>query len=499
MINKKSYIISIDQGSTSTKVLLVDNEGEILSESNTKFDVFYPNQVFVEFEPVSLWKSVEQGLINVIKESNVGIENIKGLGVTNQRESIIMWNRNTGKPYLNGISWQCKRSVKLCDQLIAEGHNDFVREKTGLPIDSYYSASKIAWVFKNHNILSQNNNNDLCVGNVDSWIIWNLTKGKSFKTDVSNASRTLLMDVKTGKWDEALLKLWDIPANILPEIKMSSGFFGETSKEYFSSPIPITGCIGDAQSALFGQCAFEKYQASNTYGTASNLDINIGNKFFLSKNKIQTTVAWGLDGKLTYALEGGVHTSGSVISWLKENLCIIQNEKEADDIFLTTKNTDGVYFVPALVGTSMPNWDPFARGLIIGLSFKTGKKEVVRAALESIVFQVDDVTKAAEADLGSSLNDIRVCGGVSKSNAILQFQSDISNVKIIRSASIHSTAMGAAFLAGLGSGVWNSFDDLLKVFKIDRQFVPEMDEKERNVFKAMWKKALLRSLLWVEE
>lgn len=496
--NKKSYIISIDQGSTSTKVLLINELGDVIVESNTKFDVFYPNEVFVEFDPISLWDSVKQGLQNVIKESNVDVELIKGIGVTNQRESIIIWNPNNGKPYLNGISWQCKRSANICNQMIKEGYNDFVRMRTGLPIDSYYSASKIAWVFQNYDLKDSFESGNLLVGNVDSWLIWNLTKGKSFKTDVSNASRTLLMDIKSGNWDEELLKIWDIPINILPEIQMSSSFFGELSKEYISFPIPIVGCIGDAQSALFGQCAFEKFQAVNTYGTASNLDINIGDRFFLSEHKIQTTVAWGIEGKLTYALEGGVHTSGSIITWLKENLCLINDEKEADEIFLNTKETKGVYFVPALVGTSMPNWDPFARGLIIGLSFKTGKNEVVRAALESIVFQVDDVIEAAEADLERKLDDIRVSGGVSKSDVILQFQSDISNIAVIRSSIIHSTAIGAAFLAGLGSGVWDNFDDLLQIFKIEKQFTPKMEAGKRNLFKKMWKKALQRSLSWVE-
>jgi len=497
--DKNKYIVSIDQGSTSTKVLLIDELGNVLSESNTKFDVFYPNEVFVEFDPISLWNSVKQGLQNVVREAGVDVELISGIGVTNQRESVIIWNPNNGKPYLNGISWQCKRSAHICNRMVEKGYGDFVRARTGLPIDSYYSASKIAWVFENYNLKDKCESGDLLVGNVDSWLIWNLTKGKSFKTDVSNASRTLLMNIKNGSWDEELLKIWDIPVNILPEIRMSSSFFGEISEDYLSFPIPIIGCIGDAQSALFGQCAFEKFQAANTYGTASNLDINIGDEFFLSKNKIQTTIAWGIDGKLTYALEGGVHTSGSIITWLKENLCLIKNEKEADEIFLKTKETNGVYFVPALVGTSMPNWDPFARGLIIGLSFKSGKKEVVRAALESIVFQVNDVIEAAEADLESKLDDIRVSGGVSKSDVILQFQSDISDVRVIRSSIIHSTAIGAAFLAGLGSGVWDNFDDLLQIFKVEKQFTPKMEIGKRSRLKKMWNKALQRSLSWVED
>ena len=372
-----------------------------------------------------------------------------------------------------GISWQCKRSTELCKIVKDKGYTDLIRGKTGLFLDSYYSASKIKWIFENNPGLSEKIK-DLKFGNVDSWIIWNLTKGKHHFTDVSNASRTLLLDIKSGKWDSELLELWDIPESILPEIKMSSDDFGYLDSSITGYSIPINGCIGDAQSALFGLGAFEKLSAVNTYGTASNMDINIGEDFLLSKNKIQTTIAWALNNKITYAFEGGVFTSGAVINWLKDKMFLIKNEKEADEISERIKDTKDVYFVPAFVGFSAPYWDPYARGTIVGLSNNNGKEEVVRAALESIAFQVNDIMIAAEKDIGEKIKVLKVCGGVSKSDFILQFQSDISRMDVVRSSVTHAAALGAAFMAGLRCHFWDDENEILKLLKSAQVFHPEM-------------------------
>ncbi len=492
----EEFIMAIDQGSTTTKVVLVNRNAEIVEESDTYFSINYPDSGWVEFDAVSVFDSVLEGIKNIIGKSGINPRQIKSIGITNQRESAVIWDKNTGLPVGPGISWQCKRSTKLCEIVRDKGHTNLIREKTGLFLDSYYSASKIKWIFENNPYLADKIR-DLKFGNIDSWIIWNLTRGSHHCTDISNASRTLLTDIKTGKWDNKLLELWDIPINILPEIKMSSDDFGFLDDSIIGYRIPINGCMGDAQSALFGLGAFEKSMAVNTYGTASNLDINIGEDFLLSDNKIQTTVAWGLNDKINYAFEGGVFTSGAVINWLKDKMSLIKNGKEADEISENIKDTKGVYFVPAFVGFSAPYWDPYARGTIVGLSNNTGKEEIIRAALESIAFQVNDILIAAAKDMGERVKILKVCGGVSKSDFILQFQSDISQIEVVRSSVTHAAALGAAFMAGLRCKFWSDENEILKLLKSVKVFQPEMPSFRREEILNNWARAVGRSLKWL--
>ena len=372
-----------------------------------------------------------------------------------------------------------------------------IRSKTGLFLDSYYSASKIKWLFKNYPGLRDNYKN-LMFGTIDSWLIYNLTEEKNHFTDVSNASRTLLADIKSCNWDRELLQIWDIPSDILPEIKMSSDDFGHLDKSIAGCRIPLNGCIGDAQASLFGLGAFERTSAVNTYGTASNLDINIGDQFLLSKNNIQTTIGWGMDSEITYALEGGVFTSGSVINWLKDKMCFIKDGKEADKIAMNIKDTKGVYFMPAFVGLSAPYWDPYARGTIVGLSNNTGKEEIIRAALESVALQVNDILLAAEKDIGEKVKTLKVCGGVSKSDFVLQFQADISEIDVTRYSITHASALGAAFMAGFKSKFWSGKKEVHKLLKPAKIFCPSMTAASRDEKLKLWKKAAARSLKWLE-
>ncbi len=497
---KKGFILAIDQGSTTTKVILVNQNGFLVAENEINFQSDYPAPGCVEFNALEVWNTVLRGINNVMNTSKIKPEDIKGVGITNQRESIIIWDKNTGKPLFPAISWQCRRSVNECKKMVEDGHSDLIRKKTGLFIDSYYSASKIKWLFDYApKIKEKVKSGGALIGNVDSWLIWNLTKGKVHATDVSNASRTLLMNIRDTIWDEDLLKLWSIPRRALPQIKMSSDFYGFVDNSILEGEVPILGCIGDAQSNVFGQCAFKKYSAVNIYGTASNLDVNIGQNFFLSKNKIQTTIGWGIYDKVTYLLEGGVFTSGAVINWLKDGLKLVKDGTEATLIASKTKSNGGVYFVPAFVGLSAPYWDPYARGTIIGLSYNAGREEIIRAAMESIVYQVNDILISAEKDIGEKVKYLKVSGGVSRSNFVVQFQADISNVKVIRSSVVNSTALGTAFLAGLKAGLWMGIEELLTLIpKSGKEFMPIMSEKQRNKNVQEWRRAIKRSLEWIK-
>lgn len=496
---KEKYILAIDQGSTSTKVILVDKRGSLAGENEVAFQSYYPASGWVEFDALEVWKSVLSGINNILKENQINPSSIGGVGITNQRESVVVWDKKTGKPLHPAISWQCKRSQGECDKIVAEGYTDIIRNKTGLFMDSYYSASKLKWLFNKHpSIADKASRDEIKTGTIDSWIIWNLTKGKSHLTDVSNASRTLLMNIRDLQWDRDLLRLWGVPGQILPEIKMSSDFFGYVDSSILSGNIPILGCIGDAQSAAVGQCAFEKYSAVNTYGTASNLDVNIGNKFFLSQNMIQTTIGWGIDDEVTYLLEGGVFTSGAVINWLKDKLRLIESGREADLIAEELKDNNGVYFVPAFVGLSAPHWDPYARGTIVGLSNNIGRKEIIRASLESIVYQVNDILMGAEKDINQKVKYLKVSGGVSRSDFILKFQADISNIKVIRSSIVNSTTLGAAFLAGLKSGLWEDKKQLSKISTTTKEFIPSISEVDRKNYISGWNKAISRSFNWLD-
>jgi len=493
-----NYVLAIDQGTTATKVLVVDHNIAVKAESNLEVALDNPRPGWVEFDAVSMWDSVKTGLDNVLQQ--IAADDICGIGVTNQRETIVLWDRKTGRPVAPAISWQCKRSTSLCEKVIATGCLEFVRQKTGLFIDSYYSASKIAWLLEQDPDLRRRcEQGEMAVGNVDCWIIWNLTGGRAHITDVTNASRTLLFNIVEGRWDEELLRIWNIPRAMLPQVKMSAGLFGYTDPSIFGREIPIMGCIGDSQGALFGQCAFEKGMAKNTYGTAANLDVNIGDGFLLSKHRLQTTIAWGLNGKLTYTLEGGVYVAGAIIQWLRDRLGFVRDGAEANNIALQLEDAGGVYFVPAFIGLGAPYWDSYARGMIIGLSNATSKEQIVRAGMEAIAFQVSDVLKAVELDTGERVKSLRADGGVCQSDFLLQFQADISDTEVIRPSVIDTTALGAAFMAGLGCGFWSDTGEIKKLWQADRAFHPVMNEMNRQTHLQGWHKAVERSLAWVEK
>jgi len=496
---EKGFILAIDQGSTATKVLAVGHDISVKAESNMEIPVSNPRPGWVELEPTSIWNSVKVGIENVMRQGGLSGDDIRGIGVTNQRETVMLWDKRTGEPMTPAISWQCRRSTPICEKVIAAGAADTVRQKTGLFVDSYYSASKIAWLLENNPGLRQRcERGEIAGGTVDCWVIWNLSGGRAHVTDASNSSRTLFFNIKERQWDEELLKIWNVPRAILPEVKMSSDLFGNTDPTLFGKEIPIMGCIGDSQSALFGQCAFNKGMAKNTYGTAANMDVNIGDKFILSQHNLQTTIGWVLDGQVTYALEGGVYVAGAITSWLRDKMGLVKSGADASSMAASVSDSGGVYFVPAFVGLGAPHWDSYARGTIIGLSNASTKEHVVRAGMESIAYQVNDVLQAAEMDLGERVQSLRADGGVSKSDFLLQLQADISGVEVIRPSVIDTTALGAAFLAGLGCGFWSGTDEIEKLWQKDKVFEPAMDESTRKTLLGGWQKAVKRSLSWTK-
>ena len=483
------YVMSLDQGTTSSRCIIFDENGSIVSVAQQEYRQIYLDSGWVEHDPDDIYSSQVSVAAQAIAKLGISSDEISCIGITNQRETTILWDKNTGKPVYNAIVWQCRRTADYVSSLKEQGLSDFIRNKTGLIPDPYFSATKIKWILDNvDGVRERAENGEILFGTVDCYLIWKLTGGKVHATDCTNASRTMLYNIFENKWDKELLELFSIPECILPQVKMSSDDFGYT--EVFGKCIHITGVAGDQQAALFGQCCFEKGEGKNTYGTGCFLLTNTGETPVLSKNGLITTIACGIDGKITYALEGSVFVAGAAIQWLRDELKLIEKASETEEIALSIKDTNGVVVVPAFTGLGAPYWNPYARGLITGLSRGTGRAHIVRATLESLAFQSYDVIASMETDMDNKITTLKVDGGASANNFLMQFQSDILNAEVLRPACIETTAMGAAFLAGLYTGVWSSKEELKNLISIERRFSPLIDDNTRNKALERWSAAI---------
>lgn len=497
---QKKYVLALDQGTTSSRTVIFNKRSEILGIKNVPLKQIYPRPGWVEHDPEEIWKGQLETMTGVLKDAGISPEEVACIGITNQRETVILWDRNTGKPVYNGIVWQCRRTAALCEDIKAQGLSNKIQDKTGLVVDAYFSATKIKWILDNvEGAKEKALSGDLLAGTVDTWLIWNLTGGKLHVTDYTNASRTMLFNINTLEWDGELLEMFGIPEGILPKVVPSSGIIGETDESILGIKIPIGGIAGDQQSALFGQGCFEKGCAKNTYGTGCFILMNVGNTPIKSRNNLLTTIAWGIGKDVEYALEGSVFNAGSSIQWLRDELKIIETARQADIDAEKVDDTGGVYVVPAYTGLGAPYWDPYARGLIIGITRGTTREHIIRATLESIAYQSRDVFEAMKADAGIELKVLQVDGGVSVSPFGMQFQADILGIPVNRPAVTETTAMGAAHLAGLAAGVWIDKMDIRKDFAQGTTFLPTMDEKTRESKYAGWKKAVERSRNWMSE
>lgn len=496
----KQFVMALDAGTTSNRCILFDKQGNICSVAQKEFTQYFPKPGWVEHDADEIW-STQLG-VAVEAMSKIGAEatDIAAIGITNQRETAIVWDKKTGEPVCNAIVWQCRRTAGFCDKLIADGLEDMIRRKTGLKIDAYFSATKIKWILDHVEGARQRaERGELLFGTVETWLIWKLTKGKVHVTDYSNASRTMLFNINTLQWDEDILKLLDIPVTMLPEVKSSSCIYGESDPSYFGGSIPIGGAAGDQQSALFGQTCFQPGEAKNTYGTGCFLLMNTGEKPVFSDNGLLTTIAWGLDGKVNYALEGSIFVAGAAIQWLRDEMRLIDSSEDSEYMANKVPDTNGCYVVPAFTGLGAPHWDPYARGTIVGITRGVNKYHVIRATLESLAYQVNDVLKAMEADAGITLSSLKVDGGASANNFLMQSQADISNAPVNRPKCVETTAMGAAYLAGLATGYWKNKEEVLKNWAIDRIFTPEIQAEEREKKIKGWNKAVRYAYHWAKD
>ncbi len=496
----EKYIMSLDQGTTSCRCILFNRAGEIVSVAQKEFKQYYPQPGWVEHDPMEIWSTQVGVAQEAMLKVRATYENIASIGITNQRETTILWNKETGVPVYNAIVWQCRRTAEFCDELKEAGYTDLIREKTGLLIDAYFSGTKIRWILDNvPEARKLADEGKLMFGTIDTWLIWNLTGGKVHVTDYSNAARTMLFNINTLKWDDEILKILNIPRSILPTPVPSSGTFGTTASYVFGGEIHIGGAAGDQQSALFGQACFAPGEAKNTYGTGGFLLMNTGETPVFSKNGLLTTIAWGVDGKVEYALEGSIFVAGAAIQWLRDELKIIDNSPASEAAALEVEDSAGVYVVPAFVGIGAPYWNPYARGTIVGLTRGAGRNHLIRATLESLAYQTCDVLKAMEEDSGVSLASLKVDGGACANNFLMQFQADMIGVNVDRPACIETTALGAAYLAGLACGYWESKEDIVTNWNISRTFTPQMSEDIRNKNTKGWKRAVKAALAWAEE
>lgn len=495
------YVMALDSGTTSNRCILFDKAGNMISVAQKEFTQHFPQPGWVEHDASEIW----QGQLSVAREalSKAGAtyEDIAAIGITNQRETVVLWDRATGLPVCHAIVWQCRRTADFTEKLKA-GHPEYAeifRSKTGLKLDPYFSGTKIRWMLDNvPGARERAEKGEICFGTIDSWLIYKLTKGRVHVTDYSNASRTLLFNIKTLKWDEELCRILDIPMSILPEAKPSSCIYGQTDSEFFGGPIKITGAAGDQQCALFGQTCFKPGEAKNTYGTGAFLLMNIGTEPKESKNDLLTTIAWGLDGHVEYAFEGSVFVAGAAIQWLRDELRIIDSSPDSEYFATKVPDTNGCYVVPAFTGLGAPYWDPYARGAILGLTRGVSKYHIIRATLESLAFQSNDVLKAMERDSGVKSGSLKVDGGACKNNFLMQFQADISDAPIVRPSCVETTAMGASYLAGLAVGYWEDKDDVIKNWAVDRKFIPVMSEPERRKQLKGWEQAVAAIRGWAK-
>ena len=492
----KNYIMALDQGTTSSRAIIFDKQGNILSVAQKEFRQIFPLPGYVEHDAEEIWRTQ----ITVAKEAaeklSVSINDIDSIGITNQRETVVVWNRHTGKPIYNAIVWQCRRTAEFCDSLKKEGLEDLIKSKTGLVVDAYFSASKIKWILDNvEGARDAANKGDLLFGTVDTWLLWNLTDGGVHATDPSNASRTMLFNIHTMSWDTELLKLFDVPVSMLPKVCDSSGIFGYTSPQVLGCETPISGIAGDQQAALFGQTCFEKGDAKNTYGTGCFLLLNTGNEPHINADGLISTVAWSINSKPTYALEGSVFVGGAVIQWLRDQLGIISSAAESEYVASQVKDTAGVYFVPAFTGLGAPHWDQYAKGTVVGITRGTNRSHIVRAALEAIAFQSHDIIRTMERSAQISLKELNVDGGACANDLLMQFQSDILGTVINRPACIESTALGAAYLAGLATGFYKNTNDIKTNKAVSKRFLPEIAKTLADEKISGWNNALRKTLL----
>lgn len=494
------YILAFDQGTTSSRAIVFDRKGAIVAVAQKEFEQIFPQPGWVEHNANEIWSTQLGVAAEAITKAGLTVRDIAAIGITNQRETTVVWDRHTGQPIHNAIVWQDRRTASFCDSLKAAGSAGTIQEKTGLVIDAYFSGTKLKWILDNvAGARAKADNGDLCFGTIDSWLLWKLTNGTVHATDVSNASRTMLFNIHSLQWDEDLLRLMDIPVAVLPEVRSSSEVYGHTQNVLTAHSIPIAGIAGDQQSALFGQMCTQPGMVKNTYGTGCFMLMNTGEKAVPSTNNLLTTVAWKVNGVTHYALEGSVFIAGAVVQWLRDGLQIIRHSAEVETLAAEVKDSDGVYVVPAFAGLGAPYWNQHARGTIVGLTRGTSKAHIARAALDSIAYQTMDVLKAMEADSGISIKELRVDGGATANNLLMQFQSDLLNTKVVRPSIIETTALGAAYLAGLAVGYWDSLDDISRQWQMERTFEPSMNDEDRNRLSAGWKRAIGAAVSWSGE
>ena len=494
------YIMALDAGTTSNRCILFNKKGEICSVAQREFTQYFPQPGWVEHDADEIWASMLGVAVEAMSKIGASAEDIAAIGITNQRETAIVWDRNTGEPVYRAIVWQCRRTSAYCDALKEKGLTDKFREKTGLVIDAYFSGTKVKWILEHvQGARERAEKGELLFGTVETWLIWKLTKGAVHVTDYSNASRTMLFNINTLKWDEEILSELGIPKSMLPEAKPSSCIYGHSDPAFFGGAIPIAGAAGDQQAALFGQTCFQPGEAKNTYGTGCFLLMNTGEKPVFSDNGLVTTIAWGLEGKVTYALEGSIFVAGAAIQWLRDEMRFIDSSAESEMMATQVQDTNGCYVVPAFTGLGAPHWEQYARGTIVGLTRGVNKYHIIRATLESIAYQVNDILSAMKADSGIELSSLKVDGGASVNNFLMQTQADIIDAPVNRPQCVETTAMGAAYLAGLAVGYWASKEDVLENWAIDQTFEPVIEEEKRRMMIKGWNKAVKYAYGWAKE
>lgn len=488
----EKYILSLDQGTTSSRAILFNKKGEIVQVAQQEFKQFFPKPGWVEHNANEIWGSILAVMASCLAEANVKPEQVEGIGITNQRETAVVWDKETGQPIYHAIVWQSRQTVEICEDLKAKGYDQLFRDKTGLLIDAYFSGTKVKWILDNvEGAREKAERGELLFGTIDTWLIWKLSGGKAHVTDYSNASRTLMYNIYDLKWDEELLDILSVPASMLPEVRPSSEIYSETvDYHFFGCNVPISGVAGDQQAALFGQACYEKGMAKNTYGTGCFMLMNTGEKAVKSEHGLLTTIAWGINGKVEYALEGSIFVAGSAIQWLRDGLRMFNNAADSENYAASVSSTEGVYVVPAFVGLGTPYWDSDVRGSVFGLTRGTTKEHFVRATLESLAYQTKDVLTSMEADSGISLKSLRVDGGAVANNFLMQFQSDVLNVSVERPEIKETTALGAAYLAGLAVGYWESQEEIATQWNMEQAFTPDMVEADRENLYTGWKKAV---------
>ncbi|WP_026808571.1 glycerol kinase GlpK [Arenibacter latericius] len=496
----EKFILALDQGTSSSRAVIFDKKGNIVSTAQKEFTQYFPKPGWVEHDPIEIWSTQAGMAAEVVTKKGLSGANIAAIGITNQRETVVVWDKNTGKPVYNAIVWQDKRTSDYCDSLKANGKSDLIREKTGLVIDSYFSATKVKWILDNvKGARNRAEAGELLFGTIDSWLIWKMTQGEQHITDVTNASRTLLFNINTLEWDQELLDLFTIPKTMLPLVRQSSEIYGYTHPNFFATKIPIAGIAGDQQAALFGQMCTKPGMVKNTYGTGCFMLMNIGEKPIISTNNLITTIAWQINGKTQYALEGSIFIAGAVVQWLRDGLNIINNSSDVEKLAQSVASSDGIYLVPAFAGLGAPHWNQKAKGTIFGLTRGSTDAHIARAALESIAYQTMDILKAMEADSGVTIKELRVDGGATVNNLMMQFQSDVLNTNTVRPKMIETTVMGAAYLAGLAVGYWKDLDEIQKIWQTDVHFSPTEEQSEIKKGIEGWYRAIEALQYWTEQ